>query len=510
MYTASLKRSENYKAQPYQYASPSKQILKAKAKPFPPCTHCGFNVHRLNDCRNYPECEICRSYDHFTSGHNRVIHIRGGVLAESFQSSESSIGVKCNTYPTTDHNDFDNFKRETHQGAHLVKCNYVTRNTGKGRKNVENVDSYEGLRRNTYDSVTPMSHPSQRYGVTWLISYAITYFMPTTWKASSSLYGITLCKVTPYPFDYRVTLGFGSIAGGLDPVSPVIRLPIEHGINSGTRIGGFRIAGIIGQTKYTYSEMSNAGQPETTIDEYLTKVRDDSGPGIVKPSFKENIKFKFWGQYIIDLFHSPRVSRDQVMLMAFPFTLKGRARQWMKQLSIGLITTCDLFKNALLSKYHPHSQIIKKINAIRNFEQESNEPLHLAWERQKVDFKGPIPRMTPAARIKAITELSRHSLSWYKEGDFKDNDLNIVFRQINNFEQNMNNITEEVQMVQHKYKLPDKERISKLEETLRTFIEESRRKQKQNESLFWKIKKNCDKVFKKQAYSIKTIEGHLG
>ncbi|GKF43158.1 hypothetical protein Tco_0129710, partial [Tanacetum coccineum] len=33
-----------------------------------------------------------------------------------------------------------------------------------------------------------------------------------------------------YPFDYRVTLGFGSIAGRLDPVSPVIRLPIECGI----------------------------------------------------------------------------------------------------------------------------------------------------------------------------------------------------------------------------------------------------------------------------------------
>ncbi|GKE34227.1 hypothetical protein Tco_1453549 [Tanacetum coccineum] len=159
---------------------------------------------------------------------------------------------------------------------------------------------------------------------------------------------------------------------------------------------------------------------------------------------------------IIDLFHSPRVSRDQVMLMAFPFTLKGKARQ------------------------------------------------------RKVDFKGPIPRMTPTAGIKAITELSRHSLSWYMEGDFKNNDLNIIFGQINNFEQNMNNITEEVQMVQHKYKLLDEEKNSKPEETLRTFIEESRRKQKQNESLFWKIKKNCDKVFKKQASSIKTIEGHLG
>ncbi|GJV03938.1 retrovirus-related pol polyprotein from transposon TNT 1-94 [Tanacetum coccineum] len=41
MYIASLKRSENCKAQPYQYASSSKQILREKAKPFPPCTHCG-------------------------------------------------------------------------------------------------------------------------------------------------------------------------------------------------------------------------------------------------------------------------------------------------------------------------------------------------------------------------------------------------------------------------------------------------------------------------------------
>ncbi|GJU52642.1 retrovirus-related pol polyprotein from transposon TNT 1-94 [Tanacetum coccineum] len=89
MYIALLKRSENCKAQPYQYASSSKQILREKAKPFPPCTH---------------------------YGHNRVIQIRGGVLAESSQSNESSIGVKCNTcgstiHSTFDHNEFDHFKR---------------------------------------------------------------------------------------------------------------------------------------------------------------------------------------------------------------------------------------------------------------------------------------------------------------------------------------------------------------------------------------------------------------
>nr|GEU97058.1 hypothetical protein [Tanacetum cinerariifolium] len=116
MYIASLRSSQNYKAQPYQYASHSKQILKSKTKPYPPCTHYGFNDHYPDDCRNYSECEMCGSYDHFTSEHNRVTQIRGGVLAESSQSSESSIGVSCTTcgssvHSTTDHNDFEHFKR---------------------------------------------------------------------------------------------------------------------------------------------------------------------------------------------------------------------------------------------------------------------------------------------------------------------------------------------------------------------------------------------------------------
>ncbi|GJY06496.1 hypothetical protein Tco_0373550 [Tanacetum coccineum] len=125
MYIATLKRSKNYKAQRYQYASSSKHIMRAKAKPFPPCIHYCFNDHIPDDCRNYPAYGICGSYDHFTSRHNRVIQIRGGVLAESSQSNESSIGVKCNTcgstiQSTSDHNEFDHFKRDTHQGAHLV------------------------------------------------------------------------------------------------------------------------------------------------------------------------------------------------------------------------------------------------------------------------------------------------------------------------------------------------------------------------------------------------------
>ncbi|GJW93115.1 retrovirus-related pol polyprotein from transposon TNT 1-94 [Tanacetum coccineum] len=88
----------------------------SEAKPFPPCTHCGFDDHHPVDCRNYPEYEICRSYDHFTLGHNHVILVREGTLFESSQSSESSMGASCKTYgsnvhSTTDHNDFEHFKR---------------------------------------------------------------------------------------------------------------------------------------------------------------------------------------------------------------------------------------------------------------------------------------------------------------------------------------------------------------------------------------------------------------
>ncbi|GKC17387.1 hypothetical protein Tco_1014169 [Tanacetum coccineum] len=73
-------------------------ILEPKAKPFLPCTHCGFDDHCPDDCKNYPECEICGSYNHFTSRHNLVILVSGGLLAESSQSSESSVGDRLGKF----------------------------------------------------------------------------------------------------------------------------------------------------------------------------------------------------------------------------------------------------------------------------------------------------------------------------------------------------------------------------------------------------------------------------
>ncbi|GKA03926.1 hypothetical protein Tco_0676707 [Tanacetum coccineum] len=140
MYTASLKKSKNYKDQAYQH----------------------------DDCRNYHECEICGSYDHFTLGHNRIIHIRERVLPESSQSSESVIGVKCNTcrrtvHSTTDHSDFDHFKRETHQGAYLVPGQFT--NTLVDEIGIDDSSRYPP------DEFLHEDDPSRQYQVDSDVSY---------------------------------------------------------------------------------------------------------------------------------------------------------------------------------------------------------------------------------------------------------------------------------------------------------------------------------------------------
>ncbi|GJR42724.1 reverse transcriptase domain-containing protein [Tanacetum coccineum] len=122
---------------------------------------------------------------------------------------------------------------------------------------------------------------------------------------------------------------------------------------------------------------------------------------------------------------------------------------------------------------------------------------------------GPIPRMTPAAGIKAIDELSKHSLSWYKEEEYKENDFDKVLKRINDFEHNINVLNEEVRMVKHQYKTPNDERDSLLEEIVSSFIKEAYWRQKKSESFVWRNKRNYDRTLKNQASAIKTIEKNL-
>lgn len=81
----------------------------------------------------------------------------------------------------------------------------------------------------------------------------------------------------------------------------------------------------------------------------MTNTRDDYGPGVARPKFDENARFELKIQFlkelrentfsgsenedanehierilkIVDLFTTPDVTADQLMLRVFPITLRG-------------------------------------------------------------------------------------------------------------------------------------------------------------------------------------------
>ena len=77
------------------------------------------------------------------------------------------------------------------------------------------------------------------------------------------------------------------------------------------------------------------------------------------------------------------ISKEQVKLRAFPFSLADNAKEWLYYLPSSTITTWNSMKKAFLEKYFPASKatiIRKEICAIR---QEGGKTLYEYWERFK-------------------------------------------------------------------------------------------------------------------------------
>ncbi|GJU35718.1 hypothetical protein Tco_1184072 [Tanacetum coccineum] len=86
---------------------------------------------------------------------------------------------------------------------------------------------------------------------------------------------------------------------------------------------------------------------------------------------------------IIDLFHIPNITIDQVMLRAFLMSLTGAASRWLRNKPTGSITTWYGLKTKFLNKYCPPARTAKKMEEINNFQQEPDDNLYQAWERFK-------------------------------------------------------------------------------------------------------------------------------
>nr|GEV40037.1 retrovirus-related Pol polyprotein from transposon TNT 1-94 [Tanacetum cinerariifolium] len=123
----------------FQNTSSSKSLRpKPNQKPQLKCELCHYANHLTNDCYRILYCVICKKEDHRTSDHEMyTASLKRRMLPESSQSSESLIGVECNicgstVHSTTDHNEFDHFKRACEKGKHhrasfKTKQNFSTR-----------------------------------------------------------------------------------------------------------------------------------------------------------------------------------------------------------------------------------------------------------------------------------------------------------------------------------------------------------------------------------------------
>ena len=74
---------------------------------------------------------------------------------------------------------------------------------------------------------------------------------------------------------------------------------------------------------------------------------------------------------------------DALKLRLFPFSLRGKAKEWLLALPRGSITSWADCCSKFLSKFCPPAKIMQLRSQITGFKQEEREPLALAWDRMK-------------------------------------------------------------------------------------------------------------------------------
>ena len=77
------------------------------------------------------------------------------------------------------------------------------------------------------------------------------------------------------------------------------------------------------------------------------------------------------------------VDGDIIKLKLFPFSLRGRAKDWLLSLPRNSIDSWVKCKDAFIGKYYPPAKIISLRSDIMKFRQYDNEHVAQAWERMK-------------------------------------------------------------------------------------------------------------------------------
>nr|GEV31346.1 hypothetical protein [Tanacetum cinerariifolium] len=247
-----------------------------------------------------------------------------------------------------------------------------------------------------------------------------------------------------------------------------------------------------------------------TMKQYMSKTRANYGSGVARPKIENKDNFKLKGQFlkklhinifndsdhedvnehiekvleIVDLFHIPNITINQVMLRAFPMYLTRATIHWLRNKPTSSITTWDGLKTKFQNKYCPPARTAKKMEKIKKFQQEPDENLYQALERFKellmkcpqqyltetqevilfynglgiptrqiLNSRGAIPSKTAADVKIAIQEMAEYSQKWHnktsKSRSTKNSDrLAAIQAQLNNLGREIKKVNEKVYAAQ--------------------------------------------------------------
>ncbi|GJX30032.1 hypothetical protein Tco_0238111 [Tanacetum coccineum] len=198
-----------------------------------------------------------------------------------------------------------------------------------------------------------------------------------------------------------------------------------------------------------YSEEEVAETMAETMEQYMSKTRADYGSGVARPKIEDKDNFELKGQFlkelrtntfsgsdhedanehiekvleIVDLFHIPNITIDQVMLRAFPMSLTGAASRWLRNEPTEMQEVI-LFYNGL------------------------GIPT-----RQILDSRGAIPSKTVADAKVAIQEMAEYSQKWHNgtsrsRSTETSDGLATIQAQLNNLGREIKKVNKKVYVVQ--------------------------------------------------------------
>ncbi|GJY92502.1 hypothetical protein Tco_0508284 [Tanacetum coccineum] len=141
-----------------------------------------------------------------------------------------------------------------------------------------------------------------------------------------------------------------------------------------------------------------------TMEQYMSKTQADYESGVARPKIEDKDHFELKGQFlkelrentfsgsnhedandhiekvlkIVDLFHVPNITQDQLILQVFPISLTRAASRLLRNEPTGSIKNWEDLKTKFLKKYCPPARTTKKMEEINNFQQEPDETLFQA------------------------------------------------------------------------------------------------------------------------------------